>query len=117
MPEDLKNQRKYPRVPVRIQVKIGLSSGESVQATIVDLSPIGAGIEYAAPAEKGAILKLAFQLRIKEGVQECHVQARVVHNYLKRNTYVIGVQFLSISEEAQAILRGYLSHLQSLRVS
>lgn len=98
-------------------MKIGLSSGQSVQARIVDLSPIGAGIEYAAPAEMGATLKLAFQLRFKEAAQDCRFQARVVHSYLKQNTYIIGVQFLSITEQEQGILKSYLSHLQSLRVS
>lgn len=110
-----KNNRKHKRLNVDLPVKILLSEGDIVKAHLANLSVSGAGISYPVAADPGVVLGLQFEVNTRQGREIIQVKSQVVHNFLHRNQYIIGVQFLNISKQQARALGEYLLVLQSLR--
>lgn len=110
-----KQNRKHKRLNVDLPVKILLSEGDVVKAHLANLSVSGAGISYPVAADKGVVLELQFDVTTRKGRQSIQVKSQVVHNFLFKNQYIIGVSFLNISDQQARILGEYLLILQSLR--
>jgi c-di-GMP-binding flagellar brake protein YcgR len=110
-----KNNRKHKRLNVDIPVKIVLTEGDVVRANLCNLSVSGAGITYPVAADAGVVLELHFVVNTRQGRYPIQVKAQVVHNFLYKNQYVIGVSFMDMSKEQARALGEYLVVLQSLR--
>jgi len=105
-------RRAFPRVSVQCPIKYFYlpPSLNPPDTRVIDLSQVGACIEVPDPLILGSVI--AFHIITSErGV--VNAQARVVHVQAKANTFFrVGVQFVSPSENARALIARELEGAQ-----
>jgi c-di-GMP-binding flagellar brake protein YcgR len=103
-----RRRRRFPRYRTDFVVTLTLFSGaehQSLQAHCRDLSAAGIGILLAADLPLGEVVALTFSL---PGLESWKVRA--VLRY--RRGYQYGFEFLSLSDEQNNALAGYLPRLE-----
>ncbi len=111
-------RRKHERIQVDRSVHIATASGMEVTARMIDISAGGAGILHSAPGDVDAVLQLSFTLHFVPGeTYPMQMAARVRHNRLRSDGYVIGVEFMDATPEQVARIRRFVVDTRSLRLS
>jgi len=104
------DQRLYERYRVSFKVLIRLSDGEIAHAHAVDLSMGGIYIEYGAPADKGKVFEMAFDLPFADEFMRVFVKARVVRTVVigSRDLYGMAFVFAEFGKGTDEVLKKYL---------
>jgi c-di-GMP-binding flagellar brake protein YcgR len=102
-------QRRYPRYRCEFPVAVSLFLGDGHQelsAHCRDLSEAGIGVLIAAELKPGEVVSLTFAL--PETSQPWDIRAVLRH----RRGFHYGFEFLSLSSQQTAGLKGYLPSLE-----
>ncbi len=107
--ESYEDQRAAARVNLERAILIRLSSGDTVKATLVNLSCGGIAIHYPAPAENGAKLGLVFQLPDDKGeLVTIQTEGIVRHTHIKGQMFVIGIEFFQLAEQSMDFIEQFV---------
>lgn len=112
----MKDHRKHRRIAVDRLVRIRLGSGEELTARMINLSAGGLGIRYPEPARKGAVLTVCFRMNLNGFPDQFESRALVRHNHLTRDGYIVGAEFMDLSEEQSQAIRRFVDYLALRRL-
>jgi hypothetical protein len=90
-------------------ISVRLSSGTTVNATMINLSPGGAGFLYEVPAEIGATLGFSFTLNTTGQQRVLELRGVVRHCHLTPEGFYTGVEWRDVTDELCCMMQAFLS--------
>ncbi len=88
-----KENRDHTRINLKRKIFITLSSGEMVEAVMVNISNGGVGIVYANSSIIGTKLKILFSVPSRESPIPVSSTVTVVHIHISNDQFHIGLEF------------------------
>ncbi len=98
-------------------IAVKLSSGQTIQAQLVNLSTGGLALRYPAPGEIGAQLDLQFQLPGTDMPATLTVTGIVRHCHVYHEDFITGIQFVELDEQANTTITRFIESKKSSRAS
>ena len=103
------DKRQHIRVNITRPVIVRLSKGQSIHATLVNLSSHGVGFVFKVPAEIGAVFRLKFSLPIQHHIREFDLAAKVVHTRISHNEHYTGLEFINPPSDQIALIQNFVT--------
>ena len=105
-------RRENGRVRLQRRATIRLSRGLRVIVRTMDLSIMGMGFVYSAPAEVGATLEIEFGLPGPAGVTAIKLYGQVYHSHLHSDQFYTRLKFVKLSGKDRKLLETFIQNKQ-----